>query len=82
MKFAISSAGVRLHLEAATAEDLADALDAVLSRAEGIGELLGELDSVDDDGGGIGPTQGGPDDDDPGGETVNRLLAQAGLSSG
>ena len=83
MKLRIASSGVVIELTG-DAGGLADAFDMVLTRAEDIGELLGVLDSVaeDDGDGGVGNTQGGPDDDDPGGTAVDRLLSEAGIASG
>ena len=76
---------VVVELTTAPGESLSDALDAVLSRTEGLSRLfqiVDDLDDGDDDDDEDSPSS--PGDDGGGGATVDvdRLLSTAGIPTG
>ena len=86
MKLKLDCGGVIIELATAPGESLSDALDAVLSRTEGLQRLF---QIVDDLGGGDGDdddedSPSSPGDDGGGGATVDvdRLLTSAGIATG
>ena len=87
MRLKLDCGGVIIELATAPGESLSDALDAVLSRTEGLSRLF---QIVDDLGGGGGDddddedSPSSPGDDGGGGATVDvdRLLSTAGIPTG
>ena len=88
MKLTITSNGARiaLHLEADDPAHFREVLDAALGRTEELRLLLLALDGDDDgdDDEGDDDTQPHPDPDDGGAvvDVADRLLSEAGISSG
>ena len=85
VRLRITAAGVGLTLEAPAAADLAAMYAMLLGQPDKLKELLAVLidDDDDDDDETDDDTQGGPDPDGDGGMTadVDKLLAQAGIST-
>ena len=84
MRLTIRTTGaeMRLSLEADTPADFGAALGVVLDRTAELRLLLLALDGEDDDGDTDGDEDDGGPDGDPGGEAVDRLLAEVGIGTG